>query len=121
MGDLRLAIKRFLQDEDRRMQASPHTAADKKRMESHQANIRAYLRNEGFLDHLVKNWKRADQVVAIVAGGDGNVRGSLIKREDAFKFSGFKDTFGPDARLIMSADGEGALFQELGPIPEGSA
>lgn len=121
MGDLRLAIKRFLQDTERRVAASSHTVADKKRIDGHQKNVRAYLENEGFIDHLCKNWRRADQVVAIVEGGDGNVRGSLVDRGDAFKFSGFKDSFGADARLIMSADAEGALFQELGPIPEGSA
>ena len=120
MADLRTAIRRFLENTERRMDASSH-AADKKRMATHQANVRAYLENEGFIAHLVSNWKGPGQVVAIVEGGDGNVRGSLVKRDDAFKFSGFKDTFAKSARLIMSADAEGALFQELGPIPEGSA
>jgi hypothetical protein len=121
MADLRLAIKRFLQDTEGRVAASSPSVADKKRIDTHQKNVRAYLENEGFIEHLIQTWKRPDQVVAIVEGGDGNVRGSLVHRGDAFKFSGFKDTFAPTARLIMSADSEGALFQELGPIPEGSA
>lgn len=121
MGDLRVAIQRFLEDAERRIATSSHTPGEKQKMETHQKNVRSYLENSGFIEHLRENWKHADQVVAIVEGGDGNVRGSLVKRDDAFKFSGFSDTFSPNARLIMSADGEGALFQELGPIPEGSA
>jgi hypothetical protein len=121
MADLRTAIKRFLENTDSRVAASAQSVENKKRIAGHQKNVRAYLENEGFIQHLIENWKRADQVVAIVEGGDGNVRGSLVKRSDAFKFSGFQDTFEADARLIMSADEEGALFQELGPIPEGTA
>lgn len=119
MGDLRTAIKRFLENSDAR--AARESTTNKEKISVHQKNVRAYLENDGFIQHLIENWKRADQVVAIVAGGDGNVRGSLVHRGDAFKFSGFEDTFAPNARLIMSADGEGALFQELGPIPEGTA
>lgn len=121
MGDLRTAIARFLENTERRVEASGQSVANKKRIAAHQKNVRAYLENEGFIAHLASTWKSADQVVAIVEGTDGNVRGSLVKRDDAFKFSGFKDTFAKSARLIMSADAEGALFQELGPIPEGSA
>lgn len=118
--NLRSAITRFLAETEKRVAASKH-AADKKKMENHLSNVAAYLSNEGFVDHLAQNWRGPEQVVAIIEGGDGNVRASLVKREDAFKFSGFKDTFGPEARLIMSADAEGALFQELGPIPAGLA
>lgn len=118
--NLRSAITRFLSETEKRVAASKH-AGDKKKMENHLSNVAAYLSNDGFVDHLAQNWRGPEQVVAIVEGGDGNVRASLVKREDAFKFSGFKDTFAADARLIMSADADGALFQELGPIPAGLA
>jgi len=118
--NLRSAITRFLAETEKRVAASKH-AEDKEKMANHLSNVSAYLSNDGFVDHLAQNWHGPEQVVAIIESGDGNVRASLVKREDAFKFSGFKDTFGREARLIMSADPNGALFQELGPIPAGLA
>jgi hypothetical protein len=118
--NLRSALTRFLEETEKRVAASKH-AEDREKMENHLSNVTAYLSNDGFIGHLAQNWRGPEQVVAIVESADGNVRASLVKREDAFKFSGFADTFGADARLIMSADPNGALFQELGPIPAGLA
>jgi hypothetical protein len=118
--NLRSAITRFLEETEKRVEASKH-AEDKQKMANHLSNVAAYLSNEGFVDHLAQNWHGPEQVVAIVESGDGNVRASLVKRDDAFKFSGFTDTFEREARLIMSADPNGALFQELGMIPAGLA
>jgi hypothetical protein len=118
--NLRSAITRFLEETEKRVEGSKH-AEDKQKMANHLSNVAAYLSNEGFVDHLAQNWHGPEQVVAIVESGDGNVRASLVKRDDAFKFSGFTDTFEREARLIMSADPNGALFQELGMIPAGLA
>jgi len=120
-GDLRTALARFVENARDRLTRSGKAGSERATIESQQANISAYLMNEGFVQHLVQNWRGPDQVVAIIEGEDGNVRASLVKRADAFSFSNMKDGFPPDARLIMSADKAGVLFQELGPIPEGSA
>lgn len=120
-GDLRKALAQFLEDAQDRLQRSGKAGSERATIESQQKNIAAYLSNGGFVDHLVQNWRGPDQVVAIIEGEDGNVRASLVKRHDAFSFSQLADTFSAQARLIMSADEHGVLFQELGPIPEGSA
>lgn len=120
-GNLRTAIARFLEDAKDRVARSGKTGSELEAIESQLGNVRAYLTNDGFVSHLLGNWHGPDLVVAIIEGEDGNVRGSLVKRADAFSFSNMTDRFAPTARLIMSADKSGVLFQELGPIPEGSA
>jgi len=120
-GDLRTALAQFVEDSRERLLRSGKTGEERAAIESQQANVTAYLTNAGFVSHLLSNWHGPDQVVAIIEGEDGNVRASLVKRADAFSFSNFDDRFPPQSRLIMSADKSGVLFQELGPIPEGSA
>lgn len=120
-GDLRTALARFVEDSHERLARAGKTGSEHATIESQQANVTAYLTDRAFIEHLVKNWRGPDQVVAIIEGEDGNVRGSLVKRADAFSFSEMADRFPSNARLIMSADQSGVLFQELGPIPEGSA
>lgn len=120
-ANLRTALAQFVEDSQDRLQRSGKSGAERATIESQQANVTAYLTDQGFVAHLVSNWHGPDQVVAIIEGEDGNVRASLVKRADAFSFSNFDDHFSPQSRLIMSADKSGVLFQELGPIPEGSA
>lgn len=120
-GDLRIAIARFVEDTKDRLERAHKSGSERAAIVSQQANVTAYLKNPGFVDHLAQNWHGPDQVVAIIEGEDGNVRASLVKRTDAFSFSNMEDRFPPQARLIMSADQSGVMFQELGPIPEGSA
>jgi hypothetical protein len=111
---LRAAIERFLSETEQRIAASKHSAEEKKKIAAHAPHVAAYLRDEGFLAHLEKNWRGPDQVVAVISGEDGNVRGSLVKRADAFAFSHMEDSFLKEARLVMSADEHGIVFQELG-------
>jgi hypothetical protein len=113
-AELRASITRFLEETPLRVAASRCTEDEKQKIAAHAPNVAAYLRDEGFLAHLEQSWRGPDQVVAIIAGEDGNVRGSLVKRADAFSFSNMQDTFLAEARLVMSADEHGVLFQELG-------
>jgi hypothetical protein len=113
-AELRASITRFLDETPQRVAASRCSEEEKAKIAAHAPNVAAYLRDEGFLAHLEQNWRGPDQVVAIIAGEDGNVRGSLVKRVDAFSFSKMTDTFLKEARLVMSADENGVLFQELG-------
>jgi hypothetical protein len=108
------SVDRFLEDMPKRIAASKHTPDEKRKIEAHQANIRAYLTHAGFLEHLEQNWKGPELVVAIVVAQNGDVRGSLVKRPDAFAFANMKDDFLKEARLVMSADDTGVVFQELG-------
>jgi hypothetical protein len=77
-------------------------------------HVRAYLTNEGFLEHLEKNWRGPELVCAIV-DGEKDVRGSLSKRPDAFSYAGRTDGFARQTRLVMYADASGARFFELDP------
>lgn len=121
MRDLRIALAQFVEDSEQRIARAHKSGTELATIRSQQANVTAYLSDSGFIEHLVQHWLGPDQVVAIIEGEDGNVRASLVKRVDAFSFSEMKDTFAETAWLVMSADPNGVLFQELGPIPVGSA
>ncbi len=77
-------------------------------------SVKAYFSDAGFQAHLLERWKGPELVVAIVEGKD-DVRGSLVKRADAFAYAGAKDGFASTSRLVMFSDARGATFWVFDP------
>ena len=76
--------------------------------------VKAYFTDAGFRAPLLENWKGPELVVGIVEGED-DVRGSLVRRADAFAYAGANDALARHSRLVMHADARGVGFFVLDP------